>query len=124
MTRQIKRRQSQMTIPHRQIARRSKPDWKYTFNYDDEKFLKYFRSRTGIQVGKEDKPNLARFLTISPKSDHWLRTSKNFKYLNGKMVPFEYREDYISMNKVFRNCLQKWWDIYKKENQPRKIRSL
>jgi len=124
MTRKIKRRERQMALPHRQIKRRSTPDWPYNFDYDDKKFLKYFRSRTGIQVGLELKRDLSYFLLTSPKADHWLRTSKDYRYMKSKkMVPFgEPREDTIRWHKILRDNLQYWWKIYQKENQTRKIR--
>jgi hypothetical protein len=124
MTRQIKRRERQMALPHRQIKRRSKPDWPYSYNYDDKKFLKYFRSRTGIQVGFEVKRSLSHFLLTDPKADQWLRTSKDYRYLKSKkIVPFgQVREDTIRWHKILRDNLQHWWVIYQKENQPRKIR--
>jgi len=33
----------------------------YSFDLDDLEFVQYFRSRTGIALGKEDKPELSRF---------------------------------------------------------------
>ena len=113
-----------MALPHRQIKRRSTPDWPYTYNYDDKKFLQYFRSRTGIQVGLELKRNLSHFLLTNPKADDWLRTSKKFRYTKSKKtIPFgEDREDVIRWHKILRENLQQWWERYKEENQPRKIR--
>jgi len=124
MTRQITRRQRQMPLLQRQITRRSTPDWQYDYNYDDKKFLKYFRSRTGVQVGFETKRELSHFLLTSPKADHWLRTSKDYRYMKSKkMVPFgKLREDTIRWHKILRDKLQLWWKKYQEENQPRKIK--
>jgi len=122
MTRQIKRRQIQLVQPSRNISRRSIPTT-YIFDYDDKEFMQYFRSRTGIQVGLEVKRSLSRFLIVDPKADHWLKTSRDFKYMKSKkMVPFgEPREDVIRWHKILRDNLQHWWKIYQEENQPRKI---
>lgn len=103
----------------RKLKRRSQTPWPYTYDYEDKKFLKYFRSATGIQVGKQYDKKISRFLLTNARADHWLRTSEKFKYSDGEMVPFKYREDSIKMNQILKDNLQKHWDIY---NKPRKLK--
>ena len=101
------------------IRRRNK--WNYTYDYTNEKFLQFFRSRTGIQIGFEDNPDLARFFVTDPNADRWIRKSKEFCYTTGKMVPFgNPREGVIRWVTILRDNLQKNWELFK--NQPRKIR--
>lgn len=120
MSRQIKRRQRPIEPHRKQIKRRSKP-WIYTYNYNDKKFLKYFISKTGIMVGKEDKPTLSHFLLSNKNADHWLKTSSDFRYTTGKMIPFgKDREEVIKWHNFLRDMLQDSWQEYK--NKPRKIK--
>ena len=121
MTTQIKRRQRPMALPHRRIKRRSKAHSPFTYDYDNKGFQQYFRSVTGIHIGDEDDISLSRFLLMDRNADHWLKTSKNFKYLTGVMVPFgEDRENVIRWHKILRDKLQKFWIQY--INQPRKLK--
>ena len=125
MSRSISRRQRQMPLPIRRIRRRSKPnEWQYTYDYDNKEFLEYFRSTTGIQCGLELKRSLSHFLATSPNADHWLRTSKDYRYVKSKKtIPFgKDREDTIRWHKILRDNLQKHWEIYLQQNKRKIIR--
>ena len=89
----------------------------YSFDMDDEAFMAYARSRTGIQFGKEDKAELARFLLTDPDADRWLLESPDFRYLNGEMVPFgRDRELKVKFHKIMRGRLQDCWELYTSQN--------
>jgi len=116
--RKIKRRRKQTTTSTRQIKRR----WPFTYDYDNKQFQKYFRERTGIHIGDEDNIELSRFLLMSPKADHWLMTSKDFKFANGLKVPLDSleRPNTVAWHRLLRDNLQKHWNDFIKI--PRKIR--
>ncbi|NHJ84538.1 MAG: hypothetical protein FK734_03700 [Asgard group archaeon] len=119
--RKLKRRRKQTTRSTRQIKRRCKP-WNYTYDYDNKRFQKYFRERTGIHIGDEDNIELSRFLLMSPKADHWLTTSKDYKYANGLKIPLDSleRPNAVAWHRLLRDNLQKHWNDFIKI--PRKIR--
>jgi hypothetical protein len=99
-------------IDMRKIKRRDK--WEYTYDLDDEKFMKYYHSTTGILVGLELKRKLSYFLLTDPTADDWLRTSPLFKYVKSKeMIPFGVeREAFVSWHKILRDSLQRHWIKY------------
>lgn len=123
MKTEIRRRQRQTTILPRTIKRRSQPSWPYTYDYDDEEFLEFFRGKTGIQVGLELRPIQSRKMLIGPDPDEWIRTTKKLIYIKTKqMVPFgEPREIIVDWNKTLRDNMQKYWIQYQ-ETKLKKIR--
>lgn len=87
----------------------------YSYDLGNEDFTRYFISRTGIQIGKEEKPELARWLLTSPKAERWLLESPDYKYLNGEMVPFgQEREIDIKISRILKGRLQDCWELFLK----------
>lgn len=105
-----------MATPPRSIRRINPPEWPYTYDIDDKEFLEFFKRRRGIVIGQEDNLPLARFCLTDPRADEWIRNSKNYTYMSGKMVPFgQEREDAIRWHTIVREALQGYWEIYQKE---------
>ncbi len=86
----------------------------YDFDLDNPEFLNYFIERTGICIGSEEKPELARWLLISPKAKEWLRTSKDYRYIkSGEVVPLgKEREGAIITNKILKGRIQDCWELF------------
>ncbi len=96
----------------------------YSFDLSNEGFVRYFKGRTGISLGKEDKPELSLFLLTSPEAEEWLLTSHDYKFLNGETVPFgidEYglnpREIDVRINKISKGMLQDCWELFTRETE-------
>ena len=89
----------------------------YSFDLGDSRFLAYFRSRTGLQVGKEDNPQLSMFLLTAPDADRWLLESPDYRYVTGEMVPFgRDREIKVEINRIIKGRLQDCWELYTSQN--------
>jgi len=86
----------------------------HNFDLDDPDFIAYHKSRTGICIGQEEKPELARFLLISPDAENWLLTSPDLKFLvSGETVPFgKERELKVMCNKIMKARLQDSWELF------------
>ncbi|KKL81329.1 hypothetical protein LCGC14_1995900 [marine sediment metagenome] len=91
----------------------------YDFDLDNQEFVNYFIERTGIKLGSEERPELARWLLISPMAQAWLRTSKDYKYLeSGEAVPLgEEREGAIAINKILKGRIQDCWELFNSLSQ-------
>jgi len=86
----------------------------YNFDLDDKDFIAYHKSRTGICIGNEENPELARFLLLSPGADTWLLTSHDYKYSksNGPVTFGEARELSVKFNKIMKARLQDSWELF------------
>jgi len=87
----------------------------YSFDLDDLEFVQYFRSRTGIALGKEDKPELSRFLLTDPDAERWLLESPEYRYqLSGETIPFgKDREIAVKRERILKGRLQDCWELYR-----------
>jgi len=92
----------------------------HNFDLDDPDFIAYHKSRTGICIGNEDNPELARFLLLSPDAENWLRTSQDYKFLeSGETVPFgREREFRVMCNKIMKARLQDSWELFVLKGKP------
>jgi len=90
----------------------------FSFDMADQDFLNYFRSRTGLQVGKEDNPAQSTFLLTSPDAEKWLLESPEYRYLqSGRTVPFgKEREQAVKVRRIIKGRLQDCWELYTSEN--------
>lgn len=85
----------------------------HSFDLDAPGFIDYFRSRTGVCIGNEEKPALARFCLTDPDAEEWLLKSPDFKYLPGEMVPFgKDREIQVKCNRIMKGKLQDCWELF------------
>jgi len=97
----------------------------YDFDLNDREFVKYFISRTGILVGSESNPKLARFLLTDPSAENWMRESPDFQFVSeapgsfGKRqaMTIEDREDRVRFNRIIKGRLQDAWELYKTERE-------
>lgn len=96
----------------------------FSFDMDDQDFLKYFRSRTGLQIGKEKKADQKVFLLTSPDAEKWLLESPEYRYqesqfpTSGMTVPFgRDREQAIKVNRIMKARFQDCWEIYSASRQ-------
>lgn len=85
----------------------------YSYDLTNKNFIKYFISRTCIQLGKEDNPNLAYFLLTSDHATTWLLNSKDYKYANGENVTTKDRHIDVEINKIQCGKLQDCWELFK-----------
>lgn len=86
----------------------------FTYDLNDQAFLKYFLCRCGIDFATNLSPEKRFFLSGSWKEVlTWFMASPEFKYeVSGLQVNTEDRQFFARMWKIMRGQLQDCWDIY------------
>jgi len=86
----------------------------YSYDLNNEEFVKYFISRTGILILKEDRPDISYFTLAFPfeQVEEWLLYSPNYTRLDGQPVDPESRKFDVKINKLIRGRLQDCWELW------------